>query len=46
VFGKFPKYHKKMLLGHFKAKVGKEDILDQTIENECLHKISYDMALD
>jgi hypothetical protein len=26
VFGKFPKYHMKILLGDFNAKVGREDI--------------------
>jgi hypothetical protein len=26
VFDKFPKYHMKILLGHFNAKVGREDI--------------------
>jgi hypothetical protein len=29
VFDKFPKYHTKMLLGDFNAKVGREDIVNQ-----------------
>jgi hypothetical protein len=33
VFDKFPKYHMKILLGDFNAKVGKEDIFKLTIEN-------------
>jgi hypothetical protein len=40
VFGKFPKWHMKILLGVFNAKVGKEDIFKSTIGNENLHKIS------
>jgi hypothetical protein len=42
VFDKFPKYHIKVLLGYFNAKVGREDIFKPTIENECLHEISND----
>jgi hypothetical protein len=42
VFGKFPKYHMKILLGDFNAKVGTEDIFKPTIENESLHEISND----
>jgi hypothetical protein len=33
VFDKFPKYHMKILLGDFNAKVGREDILKTTIGN-------------
>jgi exonuclease III len=33
VFDKFPKYHMKILLGDFNAKVGKEDIFKLTIGN-------------
>jgi hypothetical protein len=33
VFDKFPKYHMKILLGYFNAKVGKEDIFKPTIGN-------------
>jgi exonuclease III len=42
VFDKFAKYHMKMLLGDFNAKVGREDILKTTIWNESLHEISND----
>jgi hypothetical protein len=43
VFDKFPKYHLKILLGDFNAKVGRrEDIFKLTIGNESLHKISND----
>jgi exonuclease III len=42
VFDKFPKYHMKILLGDFNAKVGREDIFKPTIRNESLHKISND----
>jgi hypothetical protein len=42
VCDKFPKYHKKILLGDFNAKVGKEDIFKPTIENESVHEISND----
>jgi exonuclease III len=34
VFDKFPKYHIKILLGDFNAKVGREDIFKPTIGNE------------
>jgi hypothetical protein len=39
VFNKFSKYHSKILLGHFTAKVGKEDIFKPTIGNENLHEL-------
>jgi hypothetical protein len=42
VFDKFPKYHMKILLGDFKAKVDREDILKLTIRNQSLHEISND----
>jgi hypothetical protein len=42
VFDKFPKYHMKILLGDFNAKVGREDIFKLTIGNERLHEISND----
>jgi hypothetical protein len=42
VFDKFPKYHMKILLGDFNAKVGREDIFKQIIWNESLHKIGID----
>jgi hypothetical protein len=42
VFDKFPKYHMKILLGDFNAKVCREDIFKLTIGNESLHEISND----
>jgi hypothetical protein len=42
VFNKFPKYHMKMLLGDFNAKVDREDFFTLTIRNEGLHEISND----
>jgi hypothetical protein len=42
VFDKFPKYHLKILLGDFNAKVGREDIFKPTIGNESLHEIIND----
>jgi hypothetical protein len=42
VFDQFPKYHMKILLGDFNAKVGREDIFKPTIGNESLHEISND----
>jgi hypothetical protein len=36
------KYHMKILLGDFNAKVGREDIFKPTIGNESLHEISND----
>jgi hypothetical protein len=42
VFDKFPKYHMKILLGDFNAKVGMEDIFKLTIGYESLHEISND----
>jgi hypothetical protein len=45
VFDKFPKYHIKILLGDFNAKVGREDIFKLTIGNESLHKISNDTGV-
>jgi exonuclease III len=42
IFDKFTKYHMKMLLGDFNAKVGREDIFKPTIGNDSLHEISND----
>jgi hypothetical protein len=42
MFGKFPKYHMKILLGDFSAKVGREDIFKLIIGNESIHEISND----
>jgi hypothetical protein len=42
VFDKFSKFHIKIVLGDFNAKVGKEDIFILTIGNESLREISND----
>jgi len=42
VFDHFPKYHMKMLLGGFDAKVGRENIFKPTIGQESLHLDSND----
>jgi exonuclease III len=42
MFDKFPKYHMKILLGDFNAKVGREDIFTPTIRNESVYEISDD----
>ena len=38
VFDNFPKYHMKILLGDFNAKVGRENIFKPTIGNESLNQ--------
>jgi len=42
VFDHFPKYHMKILLGDFNAKLGRENIFKPTIGNESLHQDSND----
>jgi len=42
VFDNFPKYHTKILLGDFKAKVGRENVFKPTTGNESLHQHSND----
>jgi hypothetical protein len=42
IFDNFPKYHMKILLRDFNAKVGGEDIFKLTIWNENLHEIIND----
>jgi endonuclease/exonuclease/phosphatase family metal-dependent hydrolase len=42
VYDQFPKYHMKILLGDFNAKVGREDIFKPIICNESLHEASND----
>jgi hypothetical protein len=42
MFDKFPKYHMKILLGDFDAKLGREDMFKPTVGDESLHKISND----
>ena len=39
-FDQFPKYHKKILLEDFNAKLGRENIFNPTIGNESLHNDS------
>jgi exonuclease III len=41
-FDHFPKYHMKILLGDFNAKVGREDTFKPTTGNESLHQDSND----
>jgi hypothetical protein len=45
VFDHFPKYHMKILLRDFNAKVGKEDTFKLTIGNESLHQDSNDNSV-
>jgi hypothetical protein len=45
VFGKFPNYQMKILLGDFNANVGREDNFKLTIGNESLHQISNDNGI-
>jgi hypothetical protein len=40
VFHQFPRYHMKILLGDFNAKVGREDSFKPIIGNESLHEAS------
>ena len=42
VFDHFPKYHVKIILGDFNAKVGRENIFKPTIGNESVHHDSND----
>jgi hypothetical protein len=42
VFDQLPMYHMKILLGDFKAKVGREDIFKPILGNESLHEASKD----
>jgi hypothetical protein len=45
VFNKFLKYHMKILLGEFNAKVGRKGIFKWTTANETSHKISNDIQV-
>jgi hypothetical protein len=45
VLDRFPKYHMKILLEGFNAKVGRKDIFKPTIENESLNEISNDIGV-
>jgi hypothetical protein len=40
MFDQFPRYHMKILLGDFNAKVGRENIFKPIIGNESLHEVS------
>ena len=42
VFDHFPRYHMKLLLGDFNAKLGRGNIFKPTIGNESLHHDSND----
>jgi hypothetical protein len=42
VFDQFPRYHMKILMGNFNAKVGREDIFKPIIGNENLHEARND----
>jgi hypothetical protein len=42
VFDQFPRYHMKILLGHFNVKVGRKDIFKPIIHNESLHEANND----
>jgi exonuclease III len=42
VFDQFLRYHMKILLGDFNAKVGREDIFKPIIGNESLHEANND----
>jgi hypothetical protein len=42
VFEQFLRYHMKILLGDFNAKVGRQDIFKPVIGNESLHEASND----
>jgi hypothetical protein len=44
-FDKFPKYHKKILLRDFNAKIGKEDIFKPTIGKKVYTKLVMEMEL-
>jgi hypothetical protein len=45
VFDKFHKYHIKIMLGDFDAKVGREEIIEQKIGNDSLHESSNDTGV-
>jgi endonuclease/exonuclease/phosphatase family metal-dependent hydrolase len=45
VFDQFPRYHMKILLGDFNAKVGREDIFKPIISNQSLHEASNDSSV-
>jgi hypothetical protein len=46
VFDEFPKYHIKILLGNFNAKVGREDILNRQLRIKVYTKLVMIMVLE
>jgi hypothetical protein len=46
VFDQFPRYHTKIMLGDFSAKVGREDFFKPIIGNESIHEVSNEMGLE
>jgi len=44
-FDNFPKHHKKILLGDFNAKVGRENIFKPTIGNELKPRKQYQIEI-
>jgi hypothetical protein len=42
IFDQFPRCHKKIFLGAFNAKAGREDIFKKINSNESLHEVSND----
>jgi hypothetical protein len=45
VFDKFSKYHTKILLGDFNAKIIRKDIFKPTIVNESIHEFNNDNGI-
>jgi hypothetical protein len=46
VFNKFPKYHMKILLGDFNAKIGRKDILNRQLGMKVYTKLVMTMELE
>jgi hypothetical protein len=46
IFDKFSRYHMKILLGDFNAKVGRKNMFKPTIGNKSLHEISNDNGVE
>ena len=45
-FNHFPKYHMKIILGDFNAKVGRDVTFKPTIRNESIHQDSNDNGVE
>jgi hypothetical protein len=45
IFDQFSRYHMKILMGDFSAKVGREDFLKPIIGNDSLHEASNDIGV-